>query len=81
MIAEAPVLDAVELGRRIRLFRKRLDLSQEELAEAVGCAQAAISAWERAEYSPSSLQMPALADALGIKIDDLLRDARKPPKT
>ena len=43
-----PVTDrAVEAGRRIRFFREQMGWTQEELADRLGCSQAAVGNYEQ----------------------------------
>ncbi len=59
-------------GNLIR-YRKGLNLSQEELAELVGVTRQSINNYENAKTLPDSKTLSATANALGIKLDDLLR--------
>ena len=54
-------------------YRKGLNLSQEELAELTGVTRQSINNYENAKTLPDSKTLSALARALGIKLDDLLR--------
>lgn len=60
------------LGQRIRDMRKALGLSQEELAEKVGCHFSYIGGIERAEKNISILNLEKIAAALGTNIVELL---------
>ena len=51
--------------------RIALGLSQAALAEMMGTVQSAVSAWESGEKLPRASQLPALANALQCRIDDL----------
>ena len=51
-------------GERIRERRERLQLSQIDLAAAVGVTQTAVSKWENGECAPSRRHQPKLALAL-----------------
>lgn len=53
-------------------LRKKNGLSQEELADKIGVSRQAISKWERAESSPDTDNLIALADLYGITLDELL---------
>ena len=44
----------------ICLARKRLGLSQEKLAEALGVSRNTISRWERGEFNPTADRLAAL---------------------
>lgn len=54
-------------------YRKGLNLSQEELAEFAGVTRQSINNYENAKTLPDSKILSALARALGVKLDDLLR--------
>ncbi len=54
-------------------YRKGLNLSQEELAELTGVTRQSINNYENVKTLPDSKTLSALARALGIKLDDLLR--------
>jgi transcriptional regulator with XRE-family HTH domain len=59
-------------GARLVALRKAAGLSQAELARLVGEPQANIAFWERTEKPPRSDVLPKLADALGVRIEELL---------
>lgn len=66
-------MKALTLGQRIRAARKAAALSQEELGERIGRPKNSISEWERDLRTPNIRVLTALADTLGITIDDLVR--------
>ena len=53
------------------MFRIRAGLTQQELADLVGVAQATINRYENGERSPSPEVLGRLADALGVEPWDL----------
>ena len=55
----------------IRDLRKSAGLTQVQLAEKVGVAQATVAEWERGDYYPRASIIPALAAALGCAVNDL----------
>lgn len=59
-------------GVRLAELRKAAGLSQYELARMIGVPQANIAFWERSEKPPRSEVLPKMADALGVRIEDLL---------
>lgn len=61
-----------EFGRRLLACRERRHMNQTEFAEFVGCAQAQISAWERARVMPNIENLADLARALDITSDYML---------
>lgn len=64
------------MGERIRLRRTKLGLSQEALADAAGLHRTYIGSVERGERNVSVGNLYALADALGLTVNELLSDAR-----
>jgi len=60
------------VGERVRLHRKAQRLSQEKLAELSDVHPTYISNIERGKVSASAYSFHRLAQALGIKLDDLL---------
>ena len=62
----------LKVNETIRMYRKKLNLTQEQLAEAVGVTVGAVSKWESGLSSPDILMLPILADFFEISIDVLL---------
>lgn len=62
----------IKLADRLVTLRKENKLSQEALAEKLGLSRQAISKWERAEASPDTDNLIALASLYGISLDELL---------
>lgn len=62
----------LELGSQIRYFRERAGLSKSETARLLGVTPANITNWENDEYSPSILNLTALAQVLGCEASELL---------
>ena len=60
-------------GRRLRELRLRRDLTQEILADRVGCSQSHLSTIEWGERVPNLLMIIRLALALECKVTDLTR--------
>lgn len=63
----------VEIAQRLAEMRRDKGYSQEELAENLGLSRQAVSKWERAESSPDTGNLIALAKLYGITLDELLR--------
>lgn len=67
------------LGKRIAQNRKRMKLTQDQLAEKLGVTAQAVSKWENDQSCPDITMLPLLADIFGISIDELLgREAPTP---
>ena len=60
------------LGKRIVQNRKRLGLTQDQLAEKLGVTAQAVSKWENDQSCPDITMLPRLADIFGITTDALL---------
>lgn len=52
----------IETANRLLQYRKKMNLSQEELAAKIGVSRQAVSKWERAEASPDTDNLILLAD-------------------
>lgn len=62
------------LGNRIRDERHRAHLTQEQLAEMVGCNESYIGQIERGAKNPSLEIVVNIANALNVTVDYLLAD-------
>ena len=67
------------LGKRIVSNRKRLGLTQDQLAEQLGVTAQAVSKWENDQSCPDISILPRLADIFNITTDVLL--GRAPQET
>jgi len=61
----------VKLKNYVRMHRARLDLSQEELAQAVGVSRQTIHAIERGKAEPSVALALRLAKLFQLRVDEL----------
>lgn len=59
------------LRTRLKVARAERDLSQAELARAVGVSRQTISSIETGQYCPSTVLALRLADALAMRVDEL----------
>ena len=59
------------IGRRIAENRKRLGMTQDQLAEKLGVTAQAVSKWENAQSCPDITMLPRLAEIYGISTDAL----------
>lgn len=71
----------MEFGERLRMFREKAGLTQEELAERVGVAKTTITGYEKGNRSPDIPKIKKLAWALGITGDELLDTGMQNKKT
>ena len=74
--------EKVELGRilaeNITYYRKKLNLTQLELAEKLNYSDKSVSKWERAEGIPDVFVLKELSVFFGVSIDTLLSKRKKP---
>ena len=59
------------LGDRIKAARKALNLSQDDLAEAIGANRVTISKYENGKFLPSVTALNKLADVLNLSPSEL----------
>lgn len=62
----------IAIADRLLRLRKAHGFSQEELAEKIGISRQSVSKWERAEASPDTDNLIALARLYGVSLDELL---------
>lgn len=62
-------------GTNIRRIRTEQGLTQDELARKVGCTQGFIGHIERGIKQGSISILQSIASALGVTVDELLKDA------
>ncbi len=60
------------LGKRILYYRKRMGMTQDQLAEQMGVSAQAVSKWEHDLSCPDVTSLPRLAEIFGISTDELL---------
>ena len=61
----------MELGKKIKQYRFKTGLTQEQLAEKLGIGAQSVSKWENAVAMPDITTLPLLAEIFGVSIDDL----------
>lgn len=66
------MLDQKVFGEKLRNHRKRLGMTQEEVAEKVGVSPQAISKWEAGDCLPDCFNLKAISDVYKISADVLL---------
>jgi transcriptional regulator with XRE-family HTH domain len=64
------------LGAKMREIRKRLDMTQEELAKHLGTDSGSISRFETGKRDPSLLEILAFSKLTGVGIEILIDDKR-----
>lgn len=62
----------IRLGQEILRHRKRLGLTQEELAGRMGVSRQSVAKWETGQSSPDLDRLVLLRDVLQTGLDDLI---------
>jgi len=60
--------------------RKKLGLTQQDIADELGISNKAVSKWEAGDSFPETAQLVPLANVLGCSVDELLRGAENDRK-
>jgi len=63
------------LGRRLAELRKEQGMTQGQLAEHIQCSQQTIAEYEAGRMNVPVGRLLTIAEALGIGVDDLLKDS------
>lgn len=71
-IPSAQLSPGLELGRRIRLLREMIGLSQQQLADKVGISRSAVAFWETGRSGHVGKHLGSLAQVLGVEPEVLL---------
>ena len=64
----------MNLNQNIAHYRKRLGMTQEQLAERLGVSAQSVSKWENGVSNPDISLLPELAAALGVDINTLFAE-------
>lgn len=65
-------MTTIKIDERIAFLRKQKGLTQEELANALGVTNQAVSKWESAQCCPDIQHLPNLAKIFEVSIDELM---------
>lgn len=60
------------ISRNIKYLREMHRMTQDEVAQAIGASDKAVSAWERGERQPRMGYVQKMADLFGIEIELLM---------
>ncbi len=72
----------MELGNRIKTFREKMNMSQEELADTVYTSRQTISNWENDKTYPDINSLKLLSNTFDVSLDNLVEgDIEKMKKT
>ena len=69
----------MSIGERIAELRKKQEMSQGQLADAMGVSRQAVSKWENDQTCPDISLLPALAEILETSVDALLTGKDQAP--
>ncbi len=67
-----------EFGDRLRRLRKSRDLTQQQVADAVGCTQRAMVYYEKDGKVPPAAITSKMAAFFGVSVEDFLESADAP---
>ncbi|NLK75181.1 MAG: helix-turn-helix transcriptional regulator [Clostridiales bacterium] len=65
-------MEGIKLNEQIAFLRRQKNLTQEELANALGVTNQAVSKWEASQCCPDIQLLPELAKLFGVSIDELM---------
>ena len=68
-------MTTIKINEQIAFLRKQKGLTQEELANALGVTNQAVSKWESAQCCPDIQLLPDIAKLFGVSIDVLFSDS------
>jgi len=60
----------------IRYYRRVADITQSELAVAIGVERSTVAKWETKKKLPNESKLKKIASFLGCTVDDLLREEK-----
>ncbi len=66
------MFDTVKFGEKLRDHRRKLGITQEEAATAVGVSPQAVSKWENGECLPDCWNLKLIGETYGISLDILM---------
>lgn len=64
----------MSLGEKIKDYRKKANLSQEQLAENLNVSRQAITKWENDKGIPDISNLIAISDEFGLSLDELIKE-------
>lgn len=69
---ESKMFDMQKVGERIAALRRKVNMTQADLAEQLGISYQAVSSWERGATMPDISKLVELSRVLGTTVDALL---------
>lgn len=76
-LKEGVIMTKENLGRFIAENRKKLGMTQEELAQKLFVTNKAVSKWEKGQSFPDIALFEPLAEALGVSVSELFAGEKK----
>lgn len=67
-------MNLIELGERIKEYRKKTNLSQEKFALLIGMDRTYYSSVEKGKHNITIMNLKKIADGLKITLSELLKD-------
>jgi len=67
----------MKLGENIKWLRKNRQLTQSDIAAALGSTKQTVGLWENGITTPHAETLPKIADLLGVTIDELFNYEKK----
>ena len=65
-------MTSIKINEQITFLRKQKGITQEELAQALGVTNQAVSKWEAGNNCPDILLLPMISDYFEVTVDELL---------
>jgi transcriptional regulator with XRE-family HTH domain len=72
------VIANLDIGERIRTARKKANLSQIQLADAIGVESNTVSRWENGHLNIKAEKILSIATTLGVSVSYILGEENKP---
>ena len=61
-----------DIGKKIAFFRKKANMTQEQLGEKLNISGKTVSKWERGITLPDVIMIKKICEVLKINLDDIL---------
>ena len=74
-------MDNIQTGKLIAELRKKQGFTQQQLADRLNLSNKTISKWESGSGSPDISNLPLLAKALEVSVDELLNGKLNQPRS
>lgn len=69
----------MDIGSKIKAARVAAQLTQEQVAEALGVTRQTLSNWENGKTYPDIVSVIKMSDLYGVSLDHLLKGKEEPP--